>query len=532
MDKATWRYRKPYALALAGVMLAGVFFLGLAQKQPVISDPIGYVYAAERLAGGYGLTYEDTNNQYGPGYFSLYAFQIQRPHDLRLYLGFPPGFALLLAAPLLLTGWATAVHYVVPFLAVLGLGAAFLLGKLMLGDGWGGWWTAVLVVTAVTYWEFATAAWSEVPSLLFVTGGFVFYLWAYQQIPSWRRAICAAIGALLLVFSLYIRYSNITFLLVPGIFELLTKRQRLWQERDRWPFFIIIGLGVLALPLFNHYYYGGATLTSYSPAHGWYPYPAFSFSYALGPSFVGGHSLLEMGKTLWRNYPWVILLTPIGWFLMRQRYGVLAALVVGGGLFPYAIYAFAPADLNGRFLIPTFPFLAVSMAAVIHNVSQRIPYTAVRYAGGVLLLLLLFSPLPAQVTALQTRNQGDQNLANHIKQLVSFAPEKAVFLSYSMNDLLVYYGHKSVLNYRRIPPSDPVAGRYQYEWLEPCLSVTIDRLLQAGIPTYYIQESGKSGWDPVEILQTHFHLEQRQEGPVIYQIERAAPLDPTFSCPP
>ncbi|HUM70786.1 MAG TPA: hypothetical protein PLK31_18305 [Chloroflexota bacterium] len=521
MDKSAWHYKAPY-----------VFFFRLTQKQPVISDAIGYVYAAERLAEGNGLTYEDSNNQYGPGYFSLFAFQIRRPPDQRLYLGFPPGFALLLAAFLTVTGQATAVHYVVPLLAVFGLCAAFFLGKLLLDHGWGGWWTAVLVVTAVTYWEFATAAWSEVPSMLFITSGFVLYLWTYQQKPSSKRFVFSVLAALLFVFSLFIRYSNITFLIVPGIFELLTAPKRLWQERDRWLFFILIGLGILAIPLFNHYYYGGATLTSYSPAHGWYPFPPFSFSYALGPSFVGGHSLIEMGKTLWENYPLIVILMPIGWLLMRPRYGVLVALAVGGGLFPYAIYAFAPADLNSRFLIPTFPFLAVSMAAVIINIGQRIPNTAARYAAGAVLLCLLLFPLPTQVAALQVRNQGDQNNVSRIQQLVAFAPKNAVFLSYPMNDLLVYYGHKSVLNYRRIPPSDPVAAQYQFEWFEPCLVITVEKLLEADIPVYYIKETGKSGWDPFEILRTHFHLEERQQDPIIYQIEQAVPLDPALSCPP
>ncbi len=514
------------------MIVSGWLFIGLAQKQPVISDAIGYVYAAERLAEGNGLTYEDANNQYGPGYFSLYAFQIRRPPDLRMYLGFPPGFPLLLAAFLVVTGSATAVHYAVPILAVLGLAATFFLGKLLLDSAWGGWWTALFVMAAVTYWEFATAAWSEVPAMVFVTGGFVFYLWAYQSPPSFRRLLFGVLGALLLIFSLFIRYSNITFLLVPFIFELFTAPGRLWQERDRWPFFILISLGILAIPLFNQVYYGGISLTSYSPAHGWYPNPAFSLVYAIGPSFVNGYSLIEMGKTLWHNFPFLLLLVPAGWFLIRPPYRLLAALAIGGGLLPYAIYAFAPTGLNGRFLIPVFPFLAVSIGAVILKTGGRIPHSAVRLAASIALLLFLFSPLPAQITALQNRNQSDKNIVAHVQQIVLSSPKNAVFLSYSLNDHLAYYGHKSVLNYRRIPPSDPIAGRFQFEWYEPCLATTIDHLLNAGIPIYYIAESPESGWNPEAILRTHFQLEVTGEAPIIYQIHQTAALDPALSCPP
>jgi hypothetical protein len=526
------QWHLPVLLFIGWAILCGMAFLLLAQRLPTISDPIGYVYAAERLANGQGLTHEDANNQFGPTYFSLYAFQIRRSDDLRMYLGFPPGLPILLTAGILLTERATAVHYVVPLLAMVGLVAAFALGWLWLEDVWGGWWTAVLLTTAAIYWEFGTAAWSEVPSLLFVTGGYVFYLLSRQaEQPSSQRHLFAILGALFLSFSLFLRYANITFLVALGLYELVIARKRLWQEKERWLFFGLLALGIIAIPVFNHFYYGGASLTSYSPEHGWYPLPAFSPAYALGPSFVNGYSLLEAGKTLWRTYPVVLILAPLGWFLMKRGLGLLAALAIGGSVALYGMYAFAPVGINARFIIPVLPFLAVSLSAVLLRVAEITPGSKLRWVGGAALLLLCLLPIRKQVTALQTRNQQDQITATAVQQLTSFSPENAVFLSYSRNDLIAYYGKRSVLNYRRIPPSDAEAGQYRFEWLEPCLVETANRLLAADIPVYYVAEAGTS-WNPIDILQTHFQLEIVQESPTVYQLVAPLASETQLSCPP
>jgi hypothetical protein len=155
----------------------------------------------------------------------------------------------------------------------------------------------------------------------------------------------------------------------------------------------------------------------------------------------------------------------------------------------------------------------------------------VRWGAGVVLLLLLASPLPAQIAALHDRNREEANHVAHVRQMVASSPENAVFLSYLMNDHLAYYGHRSVLNYRRIAPADPVAGRYQFERYEPCLAITIDRLLNAGIPVYYIAESPVSAWNPEKILRTHFRLQVTGTSPIVYQIHRTALLERTLSCP-
>ena len=126
------RLSTPAWLVTALALLVAVLFVRLAEAEPVISDPIGYVYAAGRLAQGEGLTYEDANDTIAGPYFVLYAFQVMRRGDAAHYLGFPPGFALLLA-PGAAVGLAQAVT---PLLAALTLVAAYFLGNYLTDDPW------------------------------------------------------------------------------------------------------------------------------------------------------------------------------------------------------------------------------------------------------------------------------------------------------------------------------------------------------------------------------------------------------------
>lgn len=522
----------PFLLAVGWAILIGIAFILLAETTPMITDSIGYVYAAERLADGQGLTYDDPNNQYGPSYFTIYAFQIRRPDTLQMFLGFPPGVSLLLAVGILLTGQTTAVSYVVPLLAVLGLLAAFGLGALILENEWGGFWTAVLVSLAPIYWQFGTAVWSEIPAMLFVTSGILFYLLSRQdKRPLNQRLIFSIGGALLLWFSLFIRYANVSFFLALGLYELISARKRLFAEKERWLFFIILGCGVCSILLFNHFYYGSVTLTSYSPAHGWYPFPAFSLSYALGPSFADGYSLKEAVLTLWDNFPILLMMVPASWLVIKRSYALLIAVVILGSVGLYGIYAFAPTGNNARFLLPVFPFVAVSIASVILKISQFLPSPFLRMSGSILLLVLLLGvSVPEEVSALQARNQNNINTRNRVQNYVEFSEKDSIFLSYTFNDQIAYYGPRSVLNYRRIPPSDPENERFQYEWLEPCLSLTVSHLLQAGKPVYYLKEP--NSWDPLEILQTHFELTLVRESPDIYQVALPTDFEGSMTCPP
>ena len=86
----------------------------------------------------------------------------------------------------------------------------------------------------------------------------------------------------------------------------------------------------------------------------------------------------------------------------------------------------------------------------------------------------------------------------------------------------LYYGERSVLNYRRLPPPDPESGWYQTEVLEPCLRQVIGRLLNTGIPVYYVEDRSPPYWDSLTILQDNFSLALVQEAPNVYRVEMSA----------
>ncbi|PMB12492.1 hypothetical protein CEN47_29340, partial [Fischerella thermalis CCMEE 5319] len=69
----------PYLFTICLLVGTAIGLLLLVERQPVISDSLGYLVAAQRIASGNGPTFADANNQIAGKYFSLYAFQIRRP---------------------------------------------------------------------------------------------------------------------------------------------------------------------------------------------------------------------------------------------------------------------------------------------------------------------------------------------------------------------------------------------------------------------------------------------------------------------
>ena len=510
----------PAWLVMALALLVAALFIRLAEVEPVVSDPIGYYYAAEQLAQGQGLTYEDDYNAIAGPYFVLYAFQVTRPNDPAHYLGFPPGFALLLW-PGAAVG---AAHVVTPLLAALTIVAAYFLGKYLTDDPWVGAWAAVLLSTTAAFWRFGTAAWSEIPATLAATAGVTLYLRSRRGTGSLFFSLAAAT---VFTFGHFIRYTNVVFLAAAALYELYTARGGLWRERWRWPFWLAAAVGLAAIPLFNHFYYGGALLTSYSATHGWYPLPPFALAYALGPSFVDGYSLRESLKTLWANFPLMLLLVPAGWWLLPRDARLLVAAAVGFGLLPYVVYAFAPSGINSRFLLPFFPFLCVALAQLIAVTLRRLN-PPLRQAAGLALVIAVFLPVPGHVAAMNERNVASHTTVETVRAFTVGLEQDAVVMSYAYNDLIAVYGDRSVLNFRRIPTSDAALGRYRLEMLEPCLVGAVDRLLAHSIPVYTVVEQPPASWDTHAILERHFTLAEPVGNPPLVRIlSRAgdAPLD-------
>lgn len=518
-------------LLLAFLFVVGLRLFSLAQEFPLISDSIGYVYAAERLVEGEGLSYEDSYNQSTNPYFSLYAFQIRQDNREGFYLGFPPGLPILLATGMFFLGQELATRFFIPLLAILGVYTTILLGELLGERRLIGLVAAVFLVTTVAFWEFGTSVWSEIPSMTIVTAGFYFFIRSRNVKNSNRKLVLFSVASgLLFVFSFFIRYANVMLMPATGLYELFHSGKRLWQKPAHWVFFTVIGLGFVGILLFNNSYYGGYTVTSYSAVHGWYPHPAFSSSYIWGPSFVNGYSLREALKTLWSNFFVFLIFMPVGWLQMKRPFGILTAMSILIMVAFYSFYAFAAADINSRFLLPIFPLIAISIAVGIVFVLEKIPTVPARTIVIVISCVVLFWALPDHFSQIQKRNQDAANTAVKMREMVSFSTPESVFLSYRFNDQLRYYGERSVLNYRRIPPSDAERGSYLIkEYLEPCLVQTVDELLEQDVPVYYVLDSNPSFWDSFDIIQNNYETELQYTGPEIYKITgigmRLSPLE-------
>lgn len=72
---------------------------------------------------------------------------------------------------------------------------------------------------------------------------------------------------------------------------------------------------------------------------------------------------------------------------------------------------------------------------------------------------------------------------SRVKSALEVTEENTVIMTYDCNLIHVFYGNRSVLNYGRIPRSDPVTEQYRYDLFEPCLVYAVDLFVvcQAGL---------------------------------------------------
>lgn len=518
---------------MALLVFIGIAFSLLAQKSPDIADTAGYIYAGLRVAEGNGLTYADINNETVGQYFSPFAFQIKQINDSRLHLGYPPGLPLLLALPVAATGNQSLIYLIVPFLAVLGLFFTFLLGRLVTKNSWVALLATALLASLPAYWQFGTDAWSEIPSMTFILAGTYFYLQSRETaVTNWKFVSYSIVGGVLLVYSLFIRYANITFLVSIGLAELLQHPNQLLRPSKRWHFYLVLAGGLGLILVFNQLYYGGFSLTSYSPENGWYTFAPFSFAYALGPT---KSNLPIVLKTMWSNFSISLLLVPVGLFVLPKRYRLFFFLSVFGSMFLYTIYRFSPTGINGRFLLPIYPFFAILAAESVSFFVQKVNLGAVRIGVAIILLFLVSWRVPGQITALEERNIESEMRIDNVKSWVADTPENAVIMSYLLNDQIAYYGNRSVLNYRRIPPYDPVSDKYRYDLFEPCLVFTVDTLLLNNLPVFYVEDRNPPLYNSKSRLENYYELVPFRASPNVFSIQAAglaAPREASSSCQP
>jgi hypothetical protein len=520
--------REPYKqlswmwlIPMMAVLMGWSFFLYTRYTQTTPSgwDPLAYKYAGERIAVGQSFAYcHPYNGQVGP-YFTMAGFNVRTGDDTCLYLNYPIGFPLLLAAAQHLFSSPEAAWYVpatlatVELLAVFGIGAA-------LCDLWVGLLAAGVLAFTPAYLTFGTSLWSDLPGVAALNSGLALYLLGSRLTTSnglkWTTAVVA--GALV-TLGLFTRYVNGVMLLPWTAYVLLSQRRTTFKNTANWVFSAVVLAGIAGILLFNYRYYGGYLRTPYSPKHGWYAWPAFSLRYVLGQSPVGGRSLIAVVRTMWENFAWLLL--PAGWGAVRMR-GPQRALLLGNALLLaglYAGYAFPPQGVNARFLLPAFPFISLTAAIGLWSAAPERWRWWSRGLGVVMMGLVLLVPLPDRLQDLADRNASSASFVDSVKRLAEGNELDAVFLAYAANDAIAYYGQRATLFYRRVPPWDPATHRYRWDKLEPRLVEAVNSLLDRGKPVYYIQDSDPPFADSLDILRRHFNLyPQRGTTPLVYQI--------------
>jgi 4-amino-4-deoxy-L-arabinose transferase-like glycosyltransferase len=118
--------------------------------------------------------------------------------DACLYLNYPIGFPLLLAAAQRLFGSLSVAWYVPALSATVELVAVFGIGTALFGR-WAGLLSAVVLAFAPTRLVFGTSPWSDLPGVVALTGGLALYLWAERTARAWLKGL-GSWRVLLIVF--------------------------------------------------------------------------------------------------------------------------------------------------------------------------------------------------------------------------------------------------------------------------------------------------------------------------------------------
>jgi hypothetical protein len=475
-------------------------------------DPVAYLYAGEQLAQDHGLRYcHPFNETIGP-YFTLAGFNIRRNGDnVCLYLNYPPGFPLLLAVAQKVSGVKSVALYVPALCGIVGVFMTFTIGTLLF-NRWVGAISALSLGFTPIYMSFSTAPWSDVPGVVLLVISIAALIGGNRQKQVLVQVIMGSVSGVLICWSIFTRYVNSLILWPLAAYLWLKHGSEIKRLRSAQAFGGCLLIGALGILLFNQIYYGGFLTTSYSPQHGWYDWPAFHLRYAFGSSPVGGKSLLAIIKTIWANYSWLMVVAGAGWVSMRtpERVLTLGATLIFAGL--YSFYAFPAEGINARFLVSVLPFISLAIGYGLWSSVRGQWQWWWRGIATLLLLIILFVPLHERLQGLAERNgKAAVYVANLTNVIGSCCEPEAVFLAYNTNDVIVYYGRRTTLFYRRIP-----SAGFKEE-----LVALVRRLLDKGIPVYYVQDSDPPFGNSLAILERAFDLNPLQATlPSVYKINR------------
>ncbi len=487
-------------------------------------DPLAYLYAAERIAGGSVFSYcHPYNSVIGP-YFTMAGFNIRAPNPDCLYLNYPPGYALLLALARRLVPFSSIMLYVPALFGALGVVLTYLLGQL-LSNIRVALTAALLVGLTPIYLAFSTSPWSDLPVAVLLLAGLVLMVWADRQLSTGWQIVGAACAAFVISWGVFSRYSAIVYL-VPIVVYVVVDRSRslLYRSAAVWTYAATTAGCLVAIGFFNHTVYGGFLRTPYSPENGWYSWPMFSLGYLLGPTPVGSASLVAVAQTLWQNYGLLLLFGLVGALVIRGRVRALlipglVALVVF-----YGLYAFPARGINSRFIIPMLPFLSLLIALGIwHRGDLNRFWVWVWRASAILVIAAeLGVTLPATLGGLDDRNYAAKAYVERMQSIVASTSPDSVFLAYNANDAISYYGRRLTLFYRRIGP--PVGtGEDGGIYFESHLVAAVDALLDRGVPVYYVLDANPPFMRSLPILSEHFEVVPSMLDTTIYRVQRLQP---------
>lgn len=485
--------------------------LALMERQATGWDALGYQVAGQNIARGIGPVIEHPfNAAYGP-YFTLAAFAGQRLQEPnRLYLNYPPGFPILLAIP----QWLGLPDYLaMPVLSTIGVLFTYWLGCLLFGRWTGLLGAAILAFTPI-YIEWGTSFWADLPGTCFMLGALAAYVVALRRTDRAGQVAWGGGAGAMAAAAVFIKYSHILVLLPVFAYAVFMQRKAMFGSTANWAFATVIVAGVAGVGLYNQALYGGPLETAYAASRYGIGFPLVSLSYALGPSPADGYSLIVAGRTLLENFGWLLIFVVIA--LVKASRG---ALILLAGLFLVFLgmsstYAWAPQNVNSRYLLPLLAPVALYAARGCLSIHElRMPRS-----GSATVLVLLAVAVTSGVTLssswrrLEERNRAALQTLSVAQDLTGGSEPHAVFLAYLWNDLINYFGDRTTFFYRRI-----LANESEFE---ATLTRVVTDLLRSGVPVFYVEDTQPPFRNSLQILQREFKVEMWKSAPLpVYRIE-------------
>ncbi len=381
--------RAQWALLAAGLLAFAHLVWILAHFAPAIMSPDanGYVVQARLIAteGKTALTTESPAQFVGMHWLET--------GDGVFHSRYPAGLPMLFAAAWKLGGLRAAL-LVNPLLASATVLLTFLLAR-RLTDDRSALLAAVVVAINATAQQHALDADAHTAAAFFLTAG-VLALLRFSETPTLVRGV---IAGLLLGIVPTVRYPE-------AIAGVAFGAWLLWRVRPIirvWPAVLGAALPIGALCAHNAAAYGafwrtGYALTGEQTGFGWNYFTAHVLSYLESLGGAGLGVFFAFGAAG---------LAGLAADPRRRETGVLFAGIVMPLVLLYMAYYFGAGEGNLRFLVPTFPFLAVAGAWLLGQLAEKLGAAGrAAWIAIAALQLIVAGAATAQVAARERMSLG------------------------------------------------------------------------------------------------------------------------------